>query len=214
MKKNVFKKISSIIGWLVLGFLVVLSIWSMVDKFSGYKYPIFGIRSSVIISESMETVHESNAEALESVEDRYYKYDLIFAKRPKSPEDIKKHDVIIFHSPGIDVMIVHRVHDSFYDSESGAYWFKTRGDANSIDDPLVHFEDIQGVVTKRIRGMGDFVLYVQSPYGVFALSLVGVIFFGTWLYIVFYDERQDKKAAKVPDDKKHSEDFPPNEEEK
>jgi len=73
-----------------------------------------------------------------SMEPTYHKGDLLFLYG-ETPANINEGDVIVFHAnhwpdPPAEP-VVHRVVDKQYDSISEQWEFKTKGDANSVEDP-------------------------------------------------------------------------------
>lgn len=191
--KSKIRKAFSTTGWVLIGLLLFVSAWGFVDKLTGYNFSFLGVRTSYITSESMATVHEDNEEYLAGIEDRYYVNDLIIVKVVRDPTKIKEFDVVLFYSHQYERLITHRVISVFHDEEKGNYFLHTRGDANNVDDPLVHFNDVKGVVVRRVAEVGNIFGFINSPYGLFAFTTVGAIFFGGWFISDVLEERQKKK---------------------
>ena len=172
----------------VIGFMVLCFVWNFVDRASGYKYPLFGQRTTVIVSESMANVNSAN-EYVTSDMKQIQKYDVITTKQYKSFEDINIYDIATYYSSNKE-LICHRVVDKYEDN--GKQYVVFRGDANAIDDAPVSYELLRGKVTKITPKVGHVVAFIQSPY--LFIALFGTLFFvflGT--FIVTY--KKDKKEV-------------------
>lgn len=171
----------------VIGFMVLCFVWNFVDIRSGYQYPLFGQRTTVIVSESMASVNSANDYVTSDMK-QIQKYDVITTKSYKSYEDIQIYDIATYYSSSKE-LICHRVIDKYEDN--GKQYVVFRGDANNIDDAPVSYELVRGKVTKITPKVGHVVAFVQSPY--LFIAIFGTLFFvflGT--FIVTY--KKDKKA--------------------
>ncbi len=98
--------------------------------------------------------------------------DLIIC-RQVAPEDIRVGDVIAFFDPaGSGTSIVtHRVVE--ITEEAGQLAFRTRGDANNVDDRLaVRGDKVTGVYRGRIPKAGTVAMFMQTTVGL--ILCVGV----------------------------------------
>lgn len=171
----------------VIGFMMLCFVWNFVDIRSGYQYPLFGQRTTVIVSESMASVNSANDYVTSDMK-QIQKYDVITTKSYKSYEDIQIYDIATYYSSSKE-LICHRVIDKYEDN--GKQYVVFRGDANNIDDAPVSYELVRGKVTKITPKVGHVVAFVQSPY--LFIAIFGTLFFvflGT--FIVTY--KKDKKA--------------------
>ena len=171
----------------VIGFMVLCFVWNFVDIRSGYQYPLFGQRTTVIVSESMASVNSANDYVTSDMK-QIQKYDVITTKSYKSYEDIQIYDIATYYSSSKE-LICHRVVDKYEDN--GKQYIVFRGDANNVDDAPVSYELVRGKVTKITPKVGHVVAFAQSPY--LFIAIFGTLFFvflGT--FIVTY--KKDKKA--------------------
>lgn len=171
----------------VIGFMMLCFVWNFVDIRLGYQYPLFGQRTTVIVSESMASVNSANDYVTSDMK-QIQKYDVITTKSYKSYEDIQIYDIATYYSSSKE-LICHRVIDKYEDN--GKQYVVFRGDANNIDDAPVSYELVRGKVTKITPKVGHVVAFVQSPY--LFIAIFGTLFFvflGT--FIVTY--KKDKKA--------------------
>ena len=180
----------------LIGFMVLCFTWNFVDIKSGYKYPLFGQRTTVIVSPSMATVNEAN-DYITSDMKQIQKYDVITTKGYKSFEDIQIYDIATYFSGSKD-LICHRVIDK-YESD-GKQYVVFRGDANNIDDAPVSYELIRGKVINITPKAGHVVAFIQSPY--MFIALFGTLFFiFLGMFIINYkkDKKEPESAKEIPE---------------
>lgn len=101
--------------------------------------------------------------------------DLIICHTIEANE-VEDGDIIAFFDPagnGISI-VTHRVIDVV--EEDGVLQFKTKGDANNTEDKmLVPEEDLVGVYQKRIPGVGNVAMFMQSPTGLIVCVVCPII---------------------------------------
>lgn len=188
-KKNTFLIVLKWIIYVLIILLIVISLWLMIDRISGYNFSFFGLRSSVISSDSMSEVnvrHEDRDYLLEN-EERLYKNDLIFTYDASSIEDLEVYDIVTYVDSNNN-LICHRIVQ--IDIEENKIW--TQGDANNARDGVIEFEDIKGVYIGKISSLGAVTLYLQSPYGLFGISIAFLFIFGA---AIILEIDKDKKEA-------------------
>lgn len=190
-KKNTFLIVLKWIIYVLIILLIVISLWLMIDRISGYNFSFFGLRSSVISSDSMSEVnvrHEDRDYLLEK-EERLYKNDLIFTYDASSIEDLEVYDIVTYVDSNNN-LICHRIVQ--IDIEENKIW--TQGDANNARDGVIEFEDIKGVYIGKISSLGAVTLYLQSPYGLFGISIAFLFIFGA--AIILELDKSKKEAQK------------------
>ena len=179
----------------VIGFMVLCFVWNFVDIRSGYQYPLFGQRTTVIVSQSMASVNDANDYITADMK-QIQKFDVITTKQYKSYEDIKIYDVATYYSASKD-LVCHRVVDKYEDN--GKQYVVFRGDANNVDDAPVSFELVRGKVVKVTPKVGHVVAFMQSPY--LFIAIFGTLFFvflGTFIVTYKKDKKQTNEGAEVP----------------
>lgn len=120
---------------------------------------VFGITPLVVLSGSMSGDAEDHIEA----------GDLIFIDRADT-NTLEIGDIIAFKSKSI--IVTHRIVE-INTNESGEHQFVTKGDANNVEDTApVEADAVVGVFKTRIPNLGNFVMFVQSPFGM--LLFIGV----------------------------------------
>ena len=190
-KKNTFLIVLKRVIYVLIILLIVISLWLMIDRISGYNFSFFGLRSSVISSDSMSEVnvrHEDRDYLLEN-EERLYKNDLIFTFDASSIEDLEVYDIVTYVDSNNN-LICHRIVQ--IDIEENKIW--TQGDANNARDGVIEFEDIKGVYIGKISSLGAVTLYLQSPYGLFGISIAFLFIFGA--AIILELDKSKKEAQK------------------
>lgn len=163
--------ILNIIGWIITVALILLAaicIWSGVDRATDYEAPIFGYRFSVVVSDSMAMVNEANEEELEGYDNQFSRNDVLVCSTDFDYDSIELYDVVLVKID--DELYCHRV---VRKETIGEYeLIYTRGDANTALDAAVTVDQIIGKMVGIIPDVGAVVLYIQSGWGLLAISLV------------------------------------------
>ena len=115
-QKKKTKNIFSIVGWVVVFLLFILSIICVIVRFSGSRYTIFGSRYDVVLTNSMSEKNEKYKEFLEGHDDQINAFDLVKSKEVKSGDDIKVFDVVIYNDRYIGTNM-HRIVDKVKDAK-------------------------------------------------------------------------------------------------
>jgi len=164
-KKSIFDIVLSIINYVVVGIVIVLFGFSLLSRItSSYKAPF---QFTTIASNSMASVNKQNKYIDENnLNNKLYKYDVVFLTKVNSLEDLKLYDIVSYKSNEIN--IIHRIveiHDDY---------LILKGDANDQVDPIkVNLEMINGKYSNfRIPYLGFVVFYLRSNYGILAVSLI------------------------------------------
>ena len=190
-KKKILVKILSTLGWAVIGLLFLVSSINLIDRFSGYNFPFFGLRANVIVSESMAVDYRGNTGEYEfqqlQVNDVVVTYTIGY-------NDIKIGDIVTFTSPR--GLICHRVEEKY--SSEGHNYLVTRGDSNNTSDTPIEFSQVKGKVINVIPKAGVVTSFIQSPFMLMATGFSAFIIFGT-MFIYKYTE--DKKQKNNVDEK-------------
>ena len=186
-KSKKAKIIGNSIFFTFIGLLVTLFVWNFIDIRSGYKCPIFGLRTSVIVSNSMATVNDANTYITPKMK-QIQKYDVVTTINYKSFDEIKQYDVATYYT-GSKNLMCHRVVDKYI--QDGKKYVVFRGDANAINDEPVSYSLVKGKVISVTPKMGHVVAFLQSPY--FFLAIFGTVFFVA-LGLFIADLGKEKKA--------------------
>lgn len=94
-------------------------------------------------------------------------------------------DIIVFHKPSNpSELIVHRVVRKYYDEKLKKWFFITRGDNNSSEDPWnpVPEDNVLGKVIFKVAYLGHVALFMQSTAGkVFSAIVIVIIILWAFL---------------------------------
>ena len=191
-KKTVLGRVVNWVFIAIISIFVVYVGCRIIDNQTGYKFPFFGYRSSVIVSESMAYANPENTYLTEEMK-RINKYDVIITKNYKSYNDINKYDVITYYRN--NNLICHRVVDLY--EKDGKQYIVTRGDSNSSNDAAFEYSAVRGKVVNTLGGVGHAVLFVQSYEFLFALfSSSFFVVLGIFIYQTT-KEKKEKGDIKV-----------------
>jgi len=91
-------------------------------------------------------------------------------------------------------MVIHRVVDKFID-DNGNECLITRGDANNSVDPVVKYSQVRGKVAVIVPRVGVFIRFIQSKYGMLAISLSAVIIIGFAIGATYKKDRTQRKTS-------------------
>ena len=161
----------------IIAFIILFISGTIMYKVNKYpdKVPdVFGYKPMIVLSGSMETsIHTG---------------DLVFVKMIDTTI-LKENDVIAFRNEE-DTVTTHRIIEIVF--ENGKKYFRTKGDANNAEDMnLVKMEDVEGIYVGRLAGVGNFLMFLQKPIGLFTVLLVILVIGLIWLYVV--NKREEKK---------------------
>ena len=113
--------------------------------------------------------------------------DLIFDTAVKEPEELRKDDIITYWTVinGERVLNTHRIYEIY---DGGGYLiFSTKGDNNTIADPLtVHESEVVGKYSFRVNGLGKVFDYLQTSTGFLIIIVIPVFLFFLFHLIQFF----------------------------
>lgn len=96
-----------------------------------------------------------------SMETEIYPGDVVIVKEI-DPNTLKKGDIIAFRQK--EVVITHRIVEVI--EENGEKRFVTKGDNNNENDQSqVELSDVEGVFKFKVKGIGNFAMFLQTPVG-------------------------------------------------
>ena len=180
--------IGNSIFFTIIGLMVTFFVWNFIDIKSGYKYPAFGLRSSVIVSPSMSKVSPDN-DYITSDMKQIQKYDVVTTVKYKNFDEIKIYDVATYYTGSKD-LVCHRVVNKYV--SDGQQYVVFRGDANNVDDAPVAYDLVRGKVIGITPKVGHVVAFIQSPY--FLIAIFGTVFFVALGMFIFEHDKQKKQA--------------------
>lgn len=141
------------------GFILVVCL----QRFSGNKISFFNYRMFTVITGSMEP--------------KYKVGDVLIAKNVE-PSTIKIGDAISYQGVRGDVkdkVITHQVVGINKDAQ-GKYIFRAKGLANLIEDPIVHEDQLFGVVIYRSMLLSTIYKIVSTDIGFYLFIIIPIMF--------------------------------------
>ena len=113
--------------------------------------------------------------------------DLIFDVAVKDTNELRKGDIITYWTVinGERVLNTHRIHEIY---DGGGYLiFATKGDNNTIADPLtVHESEVVGKFSLRVSGIGKVFDYLQTSTGFLIVIVIPVFLFFLFHLVQFF----------------------------
>lgn len=116
--------------------------------------------------------------------------DLIIC-HTEDPNNIKEGDIIAFFDPAGNgqTVVTHTV--TKVTKQDGEVAFKTKGDANNVEDQmLVPDDNLVGVYQKRIPGAGNIAMFMQTTTGLIVCVVLPLIL------LIVYDVIRRKRYEK------------------
>lgn len=169
-KKN-SKIFKNIVFYAALAIIIPLFVFSLISRVSNNVMNLSNKSLMVVASGSMSEKHEENNYLFENqLNNQFQTYDIIILEKVDSFEELELYDVIAYLNDE-EINVIHRIIE--IDKDNGKY--VTRGDANDATDKYhpTHSDVIGRYTGVRIPGIGMFVLFLQSYFGIITvLSLM------------------------------------------
>lgn len=169
-----------LVGIVFAAFILVVCL----QRFSDNKISFFNYRMFTVVSESMTP--------------KYNIGDVLISKEVK-PSKVKENDVISYLGAYGDFsgkVITHRVVGVLQDDE-GKYLYRTKGDANIVEDPLVSEEQLYGVVVYRSMILSFVYRIVGTKIGFYLFIIIPILFIIGSEIISSLLEKEEKRRQKL-----------------
>lgn len=209
--KNKVNKVLSVTGKVFSYLLLIVVLFffgtSLYSRFSGNNM-VFGDTSYIVIATgSMSEKNKYNDYLFDQkllseydLNNQFDAYDVIGVTKYKSQEEIKLYDVIAFKGKD-DVIYVHRIIEI---RDDGTY--VTRGDSNARSDNGTLYEgylSYNKIVGKynssRVKGIGIFVIFIQSNGGIITIISIVYCMFMFDYYRDKYNESIERRTKFILD---------------
>lgn len=164
LKDNKIFKISTLIVKILMGIVIAAFIVVVcMQRFSNNEMSFFNYRMFTVVSQSMTP-----------------KYDIgdVLISKEVEPSKIKEGDVISYLGASGDFankVITHRV-VAIEKSEDGKLYFRAKGDANIIEDPIVSQDQLYGVVVYKSFILSLVYRIVGTKIGFFLCIILPILF--------------------------------------
>jgi len=167
LRQRLLSGLGTVLSLCLLPLLVINIIIIVQSRLHPEEMPsVLGLSPMAVVTNSMSPVIDGG--------------DMIFTRKAEA-ESLRVGDIIAFYDPSFAAKVVntHRI-VSVETTETGGLLFTTRGDANSGNDPEpVPAENVVGLYTGRIRGLGKLAMYMRTVPGLILFVLVPVIIFAS-----------------------------------
>lgn len=163
----------------ILVFMLIINIFIMIQvKSNSNKVPsIFGYKSFIVLSGSMESKIDIG--------------DLVIVKQTKF-NDLKVNDIIAFRD-NEKLVTTHRIIGEV--NVDNQKCFKTKGDSNNTEDEGVVCEkQVEGKYQWKIAKIGSFIMFIQTPLG-FMIMMLTILIICILIYFI-----SSKKVEKMTDE--------------
>ena len=169
-----------IIGIAFAAFILVVCM----QRFSNNKLSFFNFRMFTVVSQSMTP-----------------KYDIgdVLISKETDPSKIEEGDVISYLGGIGDFsgkVITHRVIAS-EKREDGKYYFRTKGDANIVEDPIVTEDQLYGVVVYKSLILSLVYRIVGTKIGFYLFIIIPILFIIGSEIITSLLEKEDERRKKL-----------------
>ena len=151
--------IKTIIGVALAAFILVVCM----QRFSDNKLSLFNFRLFSVVSQSMVPVYDIG--------------DVLVAKE-QDPSTIKEGDIVSYLGTTgsfANKVVTHRV-VNVEKREDGKYYYRTKGDANLVEDPIVMENQLYGVVVYKSVLLSLVYRIVGTQIGFFMFIIIPIIF--------------------------------------
>lgn len=184
LKENkIFKILMNVVKVSFVVLFVSFIMMVCLQRFSSNRVSFFNLRMFTVVSESMKP--------------KYNIGDVLIAKEVE-PEKIKVGDTISYLGNKGDFngkVITHEVIAIEKDSE-GKYMFHAKGLSNIVEDPIVHENQLYGVVIHKMAILSFVYKIVGTPFGLFFFVVIPLLYIIGSEIIELLLEKEEKRRAK------------------
>lgn len=181
MGKKIFKIISIIIKTIVGIALAAFILVVCMQRFSDNKLSLFNFRLFSVVSQSMVPVYDIG--------------DVLVAKE-QDPSTIKEGDIVSYLGTTgsfANKVVTHRV-VNVEKREDGKYYYRTKGDANLVEDPIVMEDQLYGVVVHKSILLSLVYRIVGTQIGFFMFIIIPIMFvIGSEMISTLLEKEEDRR---------------------
>lgn len=165
---KVGRVVKNVICWVMIALLTLAVVVFVVTKVSGGTPTFFGYSIHRIVTGSMVPELEIG--------------EVILDVRVKDASDIHVGDIITFQGDKRfeNQKVTHRVLVAPYDDGNGSIVLVTKGDANTVDDGEINYNDVESKFVAKVSFLKNIYNFFFSPWG--------LIIFIVLLLLIFFDE--------------------------
>lgn len=186
--KKILKLILNIIKIVIYIALALFILVVCMQRFSNNKISFFNYRMFTVVSQSMTP-----------------KYDIgdVLISKQVNPSKIKEGDVVSYLGSVGDFngkVITHRV-VNVEKRDDGKYYYRTKGDANIVEDPIVSEEQLYGVVIYKAVILSLIYRIVGTKVGFFLFIIIPIMFIIGSEMVTSLLEKEEERRQHLKDSK-------------
>ena len=178
----------------------MFAVYELIIKFTNNSIYLFGVRSDVVLSNSMSYVNKEDKKVqtfLEGHNTRLHKGDLVYSEKVTSKTELKVYDIVLFKNRDNNKITIHRIVEikdgsKYYDGQERYIIRADTASYGSNDGAYLHKEIIARYKAK-IPGIGYVHHFLTSIYGV--ILEVGII--AIIIAYQFLDDKYFKKNKEL-----------------
>ena len=182
--KKIFKIVKSIVNIVVVLLVMAFVLIVCLQRFTDNKISFFNYRIFTVVTGSMEP--------------KYNIGDILIAKETE-PSEIKVGDAISYLATRDEIkgnVVTHEVVNITKDKD-GSYLFHSKGLVNLIEDPVVHEDQLYGVVIYKTKVLSFIKKIVSTDVGMILFIIIPVLYIIISEMITFLMEKEEKRKEKL-----------------
>lgn len=185
MGKKLFKIFAITIKTITIIALAAFILVVCMQRFSNNKVAIFNFRLFSVVSQSMTPVYDIG--------------DVLVAKEVE-PSKIKEGDIVSYLGTSgnfSNKVITHRV-VNIEKREDGKYYYRTKGDANIVEDPIVVEDQLYGVVVYKSVLLSLVYRIVGTQIGFFLFIIIPIlVIIGSEMISTLLDKEEERRKKSI-----------------
>ncbi len=184
MKNNKIFKICGIAFKVIIGIIIIAFVMSVIlQRFTNNEFSFFNFRMFSVLTGSMEPKYEIGN---------------ILISKETNPENIEIGDSISYlgaEGSFKDKVITHEVIGIEKD-ENDEFMFRTKGIANSVEDPIVHESQVYGVVIYKSIILSAIYGIVSQPWGMYLFIFLPILAYVGYEIIIKMLEKEEERRRR------------------
>ena len=184
MLKKIFRIVKGIINVIIVLVVVSFALIICLQRFSGNKISFLNYRVFTVVTGSMQP--------------KYNIGDVLIAKA-KDPSEIKIGDAISYVASVGEIknnVVTHEVVNITKD-ENGDYLFHSKGIVNLVEDPVVHEDQLYGVVVYKTKLLSFVRKMINTNIGMLLFVVIPVLYIIISEVIAILIEKEEKRREKA-----------------
>ena len=159
---NILKIIWKVLWWIIEALIIFIALVIVTQRFTNNQKTFLGFRIFSVATGSMEP---------------QYAVGDVLISREKEPSEIAVGEDIVYLGTVADYkgkIITHKVIEK-EQNEAGEYLFHTKGIANNVEDPVVHEDQLYGVIFYNNEILAFLCKILTNRYGLYFFIILPII---------------------------------------